>query len=208
LETSMDGENWRQADKKTAAFPGESEPMTFAVSQSDKARFMRLRPTDDLSIVSIFGALDEVLPVDGMDQSRDGKTLTRCWTDSVRIAIPDQVEVISERCFCGYMRLAEVVFEADSRLSRIDKEAFVGSSLPSIKILNRVRVISERCFRGCRRLKCVGFAYDSQPNEIEKEAFRGSSLEGINIPLACKVADDSFFDCSCQKRTPRRATLE
>jgi hypothetical protein len=52
--------------------------------------------------------------------------------ESVAIHLPGSLEVICESCFSWCKSLASVTFDANSRLSRLEKAAFYESGLPSI----------------------------------------------------------------------------
>jgi hypothetical protein len=56
------------------------------------------------------------------------------------VRIPESVEGLGDLCFSECRSLSSVPFEAGSRLSRIDKRAFCGTSLTEILLPARVEV--------------------------------------------------------------------
>jgi hypothetical protein len=58
-----------------------------------------------------------------------GRSLIRCFRSEKHILIGSAVEVICESCFSSCHSLESVTFAANSRLSRLEKEAFCKSGL-------------------------------------------------------------------------------
>jgi hypothetical protein len=59
------------------------------------------------------------------------KKLIHYFGSSSRIVLPKFVEFLGEYCFCDCKSLSEVIFESDSNLKGIDKEAFCANSSES-----------------------------------------------------------------------------
>jgi hypothetical protein len=67
--------------------------------------------------------------------------------------------------------LSSVTFESGSKLSRIEKEAFSGTSLVEIIFPGSVEVLCERCFDECKSLSSVKFESGSKLCEMSQDAF-------------------------------------
>jgi hypothetical protein len=89
--------------------------------------------------------------------------------------------------------LTSVTFDCDSKLSRIEKRAFFGSSLISIHLPSSDVVLCEECFWSCKSLTSVTFECDSKLSRIEKAAFGLSSLISIHLPSSVEVLCESCF---------------
>jgi hypothetical protein len=89
---------------------------------------------------------------------------------------PLSVEVICESCFHFCTPLASVIFDADSRLSRLEKSAFCENGLRSIHLPGSLEVICESCFGDCESLASVTFDVNSRLSRLENEAFYESGL--------------------------------
>lgn len=108
--------------------------------------------------------------------------------DLVCIFIPQEVPVISEKCFCSHTHLLRVTFSQHSRLSRIEKEAFKECQLREIEIPASVKVLGEKCFFGCSNLFRITFARGSCLEEIEELCFsRCTNLKEIEIPASVEI---------------------
>jgi hypothetical protein len=67
----------------------------------------------------------------------------------VKIIRPASVEVLGEWCLAVAASLSSVGFESGSRLSRIEKQAFIRTGLIEIIIVALVEVLRESCFSWC-----------------------------------------------------------
>jgi hypothetical protein len=113
-----------------------------------------------------------------------------------RITIPREVVFIETGCFSECRELEEVIFEAGSRLQRIDIGAFNGCPLESITIPASVILLETSCFQRCTALRDVIFENGSNIREINAHAFYGcSSLEKIAIPGVVTLGSGSFRRC-------------
>jgi hypothetical protein len=64
------------------------------------------------------------------------------------IQFPDSIEVLCYSCFGQCLRLESVTFDCDSKLSRIEREAFHRSRLTAIPLPPLVEVIVNLAFQG------------------------------------------------------------
>jgi hypothetical protein len=122
--------------------------------------------------------------------------------------------VICEFCFCSCKSLASVTFDANSRLSRLEKLAFHRTRLQSIYLPGSLKVICESCFHSCKSLTSVTFDANSRLSRLEKQPFYGSGLQSIHLPGSLEVICESCFSsCYCltsitfDRRSPIRAQV-
>jgi hypothetical protein len=101
--------------------------------------------------------------------------------------------VICESCFYSCRSLPSVTFDANSRLSRLEKKAFYGSGLQSIHLPGSLEVICESCFSSCRSLASVTFDTNSRLSHLESRAFSESGLQSIHFPESLEVICKSCF---------------
>lgn len=109
------------------------------------------------------------------------------------IVIPDNVEILCERCFADCRNLTLVVFGEESSLRAIGREAFANSALHQIHIPDKVECIGTRCFYGCQRLMNVTFGERSSLKVIGPEAFSLSGLVDIEVPDTVEELGDKSF---------------
>jgi hypothetical protein len=127
-----------------------------------------------------------------------------CLSDVLRLPdlawrywFPSSVEVICESCFSSCKSLASVTFEANSRLSRVEKAAFCKTGLQSIHLPRSLEVICEFCFFYCKSLAFVTFDANSRLSRLEKQAFCKSGLQSIHLPGSLEVICESCFFYCC-----------
>jgi hypothetical protein len=104
-----------------------------------------------------------------------------------RLWIPSSVELISRPPDFHCESLLSVAFECDTKLSRIEKNAFCSSGLTSIHLPSSVEVLCESCFSRCQSLTSVTFESDTKLSRIEKNAFYSSGLTSIHLPSSIEV---------------------
>jgi hypothetical protein len=90
-------------------------------------------------------------------------------------------------------QIDSVVFESNSRLTRIESEAFLYASLESILIPSNVEIFGSYCFSHCESLSSVTFESNSRLTRIELAAFSWSSLESILIPSNVEILGSYCF---------------
>jgi hypothetical protein len=135
--------------------------------------------------------------------SQDRKRLIRYFGCESQVLIKKEIEVIGERCFSSCGSLSEVIFERESKLQRIEKEAFspgifAVTGLKKMTIPSSVEVIGEYCFYSCESLCEVTFERGSKLQRIEKEAFSPgifavTGLKKITIPSSVEVIGENSF---------------
>jgi hypothetical protein len=123
--------------------------------------------------------------------------LIRNFSSSSTIIISSDIEILGSSCFSSCKSLSSISFESNSRLNRIESNAFSSSSLKSISIPRNVEILGSSCFSDCKSLSSISFESNSRLNRIESEVFRGSSLESISIPqnvqfIACNASLSPF----------------
>jgi hypothetical protein len=108
--------------------------------------------------------------------------LIRNFSGSSAIEIGRNIEILGSICFSFCTSFSSIKFESNSRLTRIESEAFYGSSLQSILIPSNVEILGSRCFSHCGSLSSITFGSNSRLTRIESEAFSHSSFQSILIP--------------------------
>jgi hypothetical protein len=92
---------------------------------------------------------------------------------------------VSKSNFLGCILLTSVTYDADSQLESIGPNAFLGSSLVSVRIPASVQLISGGAFADLS-LQTVTYDCSDQPLFISKGAFQGTPYEanGLAMPAA------------------------
>jgi hypothetical protein len=117
--------------------------------------------------------------------------LIRNFSTSSSIMIPCQIESLGSFSFSYCKSFSSITFESNSRLTRIESEAFRESSLQSILIPKSVELFGPRCFLDCWLLSSITFESDSRLKRIKSCAFSGSALQSIQIPRNVQFIDGS-----------------
>jgi hypothetical protein len=128
---------------------------------------------------------------------RDDKLLNH----GTRICIPRNVEMLGKSCFAGdYTKansLESIIFESDSRLTRIEDSCFKCCSLKSMCIPRNVEMLGKLCFAGdyekFNSLESITFENDSRLIRIEDSCFQQCSLKSINIPRNVEILGKLCF---------------
>ncbi len=131
--------------------------------------------------------------------------------------VPKTVKTIGRMAF-SESNLAEIIFEADSQLEKIDSAAFSDctslknitlpsgitkieanlfsgcSQLESIAISDAVTSIGESAFEDCISLAEVSLGEATKLSEIGKAAFKNSGLVSFTVPFAVKEIKDGVFE--------------
>jgi hypothetical protein len=122
-----------------------------------------------------------------------GSQILRAW-------IPDSIVILkwyrSELEFeFGKERhaLKSILFELNSRLTRIESDTLYLSSLESILIPRNIEILESNCFSNCRSLSSITFESNPHLTRIESEAFSFSLLQSIVNPRNVQFIDGSAF---------------
>jgi hypothetical protein len=107
--------------------------------------------------------------------------------------MPSTVQILGSDCFLSCKSLSSISFESNSRLTRIESEAFSYSSLESILIPFDIEILGSSCFSCCHSLSSLSFESNSRLTRIESHAFSSSSLESIVILRNVQFIDGSAF---------------
>jgi hypothetical protein len=101
------------------------------------------------------------------------------------IRIPKNVTFIGEKCFLCAHKLMEVLFEEDSKLREIGRQAFSMTRLKKVHFPKSLAIIGDKCFYGCHELSDVVFHEDSQGTleRIGFEAFSNCKLVSIYFAI-------------------------
>jgi hypothetical protein len=119
------------------------------------------------------------------------------------VVIPSSVEVLCKSYVRECSSVESVMFEADSKLQRIEESAFLSSGLKLIIIPSSVEVLCKSCFSYCKSLSSITFESDSHLQRIEQSAFYSSGLKSIIIPLSVEVLRASCFgNCDSLSSVP------
>jgi hypothetical protein len=122
--------------------------------------------------------------------------LIRNLSNLPSVIIPRDIEILGSKCFCSCRSLESVSFEVESRLTRIESQAFSDSSLRSILIPSTVEIFCSHCFASSKILQSVSFESNSRLTRIESEALP-RLYRGITIPSAVLfIAHDASPDPS------------
>jgi hypothetical protein len=173
-----------------------------------------------LNDISFSGISDHFTIVGLFVRDHSGESLIRYFGDEKRVVIESSVVIICEGCFSECVLVQSVIFDYDSKLSRIEEFAFAWSGLISIHLPSSVEVLCEYCFCFCKSLTSVTFDCDSTLSRIEERTFAWSSLVSIHLPSSvevlceycfsfCKSLTSVTFDCDSKlSRIEKSAFLE
>jgi hypothetical protein len=115
----------------------------------------------------------------------------------ISMDIPSSVEVICESCFRKCGSLQRVTFSGDSKLARLDKDAFRESGLTSMGLPGSIELIGDGCFEGCASLEWVRFSGDSKLSQFERCAFCRNGLISrfLLVPAVEEICKRCFRKC-------------
>jgi hypothetical protein len=112
------------------------------------------------------------------------------------LIVPCYSSFLCSSCFSSFsscQSFSSIIFESDSRLTRIESKAFSYSSLQSIVIPRNVELLCSSRFSSCKSLSSVTFESDSRLKRIEAHAFQHTTLHSVTIPpTVCQIACDAF----------------
>jgi hypothetical protein len=122
--------------------------------------------------------------------------LIRNFSESSEFEIGRNLEILGSKCFSSCKSLLWITFESNSRLTRIESDAFSYSSLQSILIPRNVEILESECFSHCKSLSSIIFESNSCLTRIESKAFLYSSLQSILIPRNVEIIGSKcFYGC-------------
>lgn len=122
------------------------------------------------------------------------------FKDVKEAVIPSTINEIGSFSFYKCEKLKKVEFSSDFSLKKIEKCAFLSSSLPKISIPKSVTEISDYSFSDCDNLRFVKFHDDSELAYIGQCAFSKSSIEHFCLPKKVAfVGECAFSMCSFLK---------
>jgi hypothetical protein len=126
----------------------------------------------------------------------DGISIRQFFENHSEVTIPKDIEILGEGCFAGFEAISRVIFESHSKLSRIERCAFLAcSSLLAISIPSSVEALCRCCFCGCNALSMVTFESGSRLSRIEDDAFQDCrSLACICIPASVTELSKCCFE--------------
>jgi hypothetical protein len=154
----------------------------------------------DNAYVAQFIGVSQAVDVTSAPGSRLTRLEAHCFagmTSLRSICIPSSVVIICSGCFNGCYGLCSVVFEPNSQLRRIEKEAFCCARITSVSIPNSVELLGKRCFAGCQSLRTITFESPSRLYGIDEGAFSNChSLDTICVPagIPC-IPNECFAAC-------------
>ena len=113
------------------------------------------------------------------------------------VVIPDCVEEICDKCFCGDGMLS-VRFGESQALKRIGNNAFQSCcELREIRIPDSVEELGSKCFSGCENLSCVTFGESSSLKRIGFACFCSCGIDRISLPESVvSVGGGLFSECT------------
>jgi hypothetical protein len=117
--------------------------------------------------------------------------LIRNFSKSSAIELAGDIEILGSNCFSRCKSLSSIRFEPNSRLTRIESNAFSNSSFESILIPDSVEILQPFCLHERGSLSSIKIEFKSRLIQIESEACSSSSLQSIVIPRNVKFIDGS-----------------
>lgn len=121
------------------------------------------------------------------------------------LAVPESVERIEEAALREPNALRRLLFQGESRLAEIGREAFAESRLEAFEAPASLRVIGQGAFSKCERLECVklneGLEVLGEDGPAGRDEDRGvferTCLEKVDLPGTLRVLGRrSFLGCA------------
>ena len=109
--------------------------------------------------------------------------------------IPSFIEIIGSFSFDSCMHLKNIEFSSESKLQRINKNAFSFSSIEKVSIPSNLILIDENAFYSCNKLKNIEIPHNSQLQTICEKAFFHTSIKSLFLPS--KTIDLQKNWCFC-----------
>ena len=114
-----------------------------------------------------------------------------------KVVIPNSIKRIEDSAFNSCLYLENVVFEQETQLETIDKQAFFDcSSLKDLTIPLSVKNIEEKAFSGCSSLEIIKIPYSV--SIIKEEVFAHCDLlRTVEIPMTItNICKNAFTHCN------------
>ena len=110
----------------------------------------------------------------------------------VRVTIPASVTAIGDSAFFEAGSLTELVFDGDSSLVSIGKNAFYNSALTSVTLPASVTAIGDSAFERCKDLTNVTV----NGTVVGDQMFYMSGVQTANLPNVETVGQSAFANCT------------
>jgi hypothetical protein len=117
--------------------------------------------------------------------------------EMMSIWIPESILKIGSKLFDGLHCFHSISFDSPSRLTRIEPNAFLFSSLQSIVIPSSVEILCSECFSYWKSLSSISFESNSGLARIKSYIFSNSSLQSIEIPSSVEILCPIVFRSVC-----------
>jgi hypothetical protein len=129
-------------------------------------------------------------------EDASGSSLIRYFGGLESVVLSGSFTVLGKSCFLECASVSFVAFELNSKLTRIEEEAFCASSLAAITIPSSVQVLGPSCFSLCKSLISVTFEPGSKLERVDEGAFAKSGIQTIDIPSSvAHLCKSCFFGC-------------
>ena len=128
-----------------------------------------------------------------------------------RVIIPKVAKKIVDGCFARERSIKELVFEEQSELVCIGKQAFQDTCIELIEIPASVRTLDDSCFAWCQQLRLVAFQAGSVLRTIGARAFEEALIKELNIPASVvSIGPYCFYRCValCSITFPEDSSLQ
>jgi hypothetical protein len=112
----------------------------------------------------------------------DMKLIHYFGTDTA-ITVNPAVQIIGNSCFAQSVLPITVSFAKGSKLTRIERAAFMSSNLREIALPTSIEVLEASSFQGCSRLNSVVFDAPSNLRSIGKNSFAHTALARITVQV-------------------------
>jgi hypothetical protein len=110
------------------------------------------------------------------------------------LIIPRTVDVLGSGCFASCKSLDLVVFEAGSRLRKIESKGFQKTAITEIVIPKCVVLIGVMCFAACQSLTAIAFEAESQLKRVESQAFAGTAIPSVILSETIQSLSADAFE--------------
>lgn len=113
------------------------------------------------------------------------------------VVFPPSVEIISACSFYECTNIKSISFKGNSKLKRIEEQAFESTSISSINFPASLKRIEPQAFSHCRHLKEINFPEDSQLTTLKKSCFGSTQLRILAFPASVTfIGEQAFWNCS------------